>query len=98
MINVLPADDPRRKFKYRVVLLGNQVKDQDMADAIFHDLGNSPATFEAVLKDGRFKLPMLSRLTFRLTLKVLPCGRSSQGIVGRKMEAGTNSENPAPEW
>ena len=45
----LPADDPRRKFKYRVVLLGNQVKDQDqdMADAIFHDLGNSPATCEA---------------------------------------------------
>lgn len=23
----LPADDPRRKFNYRVVLLGNQVKD-----------------------------------------------------------------------
>ena len=30
-----------------MVLLGNQVKDQDMADAIVHDLGNGPATFEA---------------------------------------------------
>ena len=28
-------------------IVGNEVKDQDMADAIFHDLGNSPATFEA---------------------------------------------------
>ena len=82
----LPADNPQTKFKYRVVLLGNQVKDQDMADAIFHDLGNSLATFEAsrwadfgVLKDGRFKLPTLSKLTSRLALKVLPCGWSSQG-------------------
>ena len=45
--NRLPAHNPRRKFKCRVVLLGNQVKDQDMADAVFHDLGNSPATFKA---------------------------------------------------
>ena len=43
----LPADDPRRKFKYRVVLLGNQVNGQDMADTMFRDLGSSPATFEA---------------------------------------------------
>ena len=56
----LPADDPRRKFKYRVVLLGNSL-----------------ATFEASrwadLKDERSKLPMLPRLTSRLTL---PCGWS----------------------
>ena len=33
----LPADNPK----------GNSRKDQDMADAISHDLSNSPATFEA---------------------------------------------------
>ena len=43
----LPEDDERRKFKYRVAVLGNQVKNQDMGTALFHDLGNTPATFEA---------------------------------------------------
>ena len=40
-------DDPARKFKGRGVLLGDQVKDQNMEAALFQDLGNSPATFDA---------------------------------------------------
>ena len=43
----LPEDDPRRKFKGRGVLLGNQVKNQHWEAAFFQDLGNSPASFEA---------------------------------------------------
>ena len=43
----LPKDDPRRKFKGRAVLLGNKVTNQNIEAAIFQDLGNSPATFEA---------------------------------------------------
>ena len=43
----LPKDDPRRKFKGRGVLLGNQVKNENFEAALFQDLGNSPATFEA---------------------------------------------------
>lgn len=43
----LPKDDPRRKFKGRGVLLGNQVKNQYREAAFFQDLGNSPASFEA---------------------------------------------------
>jgi len=43
----LPKGDPKRKFKGRGVLLGNQVKNQHWEAAFFQDLGNSPATFEA---------------------------------------------------
>ena len=43
----LPDDDPKRKFKGRGVLLGDQVKNQNFEAALFQDLGNSPATFEA---------------------------------------------------
>ena len=43
----LKEDDPARKFKGRGVLLGDQVKDQNMEAALFQDLGNSPATFDA---------------------------------------------------
>ena len=43
----LKEDDPARKFKDRGVLLGDQVKDQNMEAALFQDLGNSPATFDA---------------------------------------------------
>eukprot|EP00435_Cladocopium_sp_Y103_P040038 s2308_g10.t2 len=43
----LPKGDPRRKFKGRGVLLGNQVKNQYREAAFFQDLGNSPASFEA---------------------------------------------------
>ena len=38
----LKEDDPARKFKGRGVLLGDQVKDQNMEAALFQDLGNSP--------------------------------------------------------
>ncbi|CAE7949193.1 unnamed protein product [Symbiodinium sp. KB8] len=43
----LKEDDPARKFKGRGVLLGDQVKDQNMEAALFQDLGISPATFDA---------------------------------------------------
>ena len=43
----LKEDDPARKFKGRGVFLGDQVKDQNMEAALFQDLGNSPATFDA---------------------------------------------------
>lgn len=43
----LNKGDPRRKFKGRGVLLGNQVKNQFREAAFFQDLGNSPASFEA---------------------------------------------------
>ena len=43
----LPKRDKKRKFKGRGVLLGDQVKTQNFEAALFQDLGNSPATFEA---------------------------------------------------
>ena len=43
----LPVGDPKRKFKGRGVLLGNQVKNQSFEAAMFQDLGNAPASFEA---------------------------------------------------
>ena len=43
----LPASDPRRKYKGRVVFGGNDVRDQNAEAALFQDLGSSPATMEA---------------------------------------------------
>ena len=43
----LPVGDPKRKFKGRGVLLGNQVTNQSFEAAMFQDLDNSPASFEA---------------------------------------------------
>ena len=43
----LPENDPRRKFKYRVVFQGNWVIDQDWQDAIFQNLGSAPASMDA---------------------------------------------------
>ena len=43
----LPKEDKRRKFKGRGVLLGNQVKNQNLEAAFFQGLGNSPASFES---------------------------------------------------
>ena len=43
----LLEEDPRRKYKGRGVVLGNQIKNQTSDAALFQDLGNSPATFEA---------------------------------------------------
>ena len=43
----LKEDDPARKFKGRGVLLGDQVKDQSMEAALFQDLRDSSATFDA---------------------------------------------------
>ena len=42
----LSEEDPRRKYKGRGVVLGNQIKNQTSDAALFQDLGNSPATFE----------------------------------------------------
>ena len=43
----LPEDDPRRKYKGRAVLGGDQVRDEEGNGAIFRDLGSCPATMEA---------------------------------------------------
>ena len=43
----LPPDDPRRKFKGRTVLQGNNVCDQDSDHALFPELGSSRASMEA---------------------------------------------------
>ena len=43
----LPEGHPLRKFKGRVVFLGDQVRNQDFEAAIFQDLGSAPATMEA---------------------------------------------------
>ena len=43
----LAIDDPKRKFKYRVVFQGNQVHTQNFEVAMFQDLGSSPASMEA---------------------------------------------------
>ena len=43
----LSEEDPRRKHKSRGVVLGNQIKNQTSDAALFQDVGNSPATFEA---------------------------------------------------
>ena len=43
----LLADDPRRKYKGRVVFQGNNVVNQNWEAAMFQDLGNAPATMEA---------------------------------------------------
>ena len=43
----LAKNDPRRKYKYRVVFQGNNVTTQSWEIAIFQDLGSSPACMEA---------------------------------------------------
>jgi len=43
----LPAGDPGRKFKGRVVFQGNNVRDQSWDTAMFQDLGSSLASMEA---------------------------------------------------
>ena len=43
----LSEEDPRRKDKGRGVVRWNQIKNQASDAALFQDLGNSPATFEA---------------------------------------------------
>ena len=43
----LPAGDPARKFKGRVVFQGNRVKDENYDIAMFSDLSSSPASMEA---------------------------------------------------
>ena len=62
----LKEDDPARKFKGRSVLLGHQVKDQNMEAALFQDLGNSPATFDASRRADYYGcLPVYPVMTFR---------------------------------
>lgn len=43
----LPKGDERRKYKYSFAFQGNNVIDQNLETAIFHDLGSSPASMEA---------------------------------------------------
>ena len=43
----LDESDPRRKYKYRVVLQGNNVHTANWESAIFQGLGSSPASMDA---------------------------------------------------
>ena len=43
----LAPDNPKRKYKGRVVFQGNRVTNQNWEAAIFQDLGSSPATMDA---------------------------------------------------
>ena len=42
-----PEGDERRRWKYRVVFQGNNVRDQDWKTALFTDMQSTPATLEA---------------------------------------------------
>ena len=42
-----PEGDPRRKFKYRIVFRGNDVKDQNWDVALFQEMASTPTTLEA---------------------------------------------------
>jgi len=52
----LPAGDPNRKFKGRVVLQGNHVKDEYYDHAIFAELSSCPSTMEAAKSGDAFGL------------------------------------------
>ena len=39
--------DPRKKMKYRVVLRGNDIKDQSFEVALFQEMATTPTTLEA---------------------------------------------------
>ena len=43
----LPESDPSRRYKYRVVFLGDRVRTQFFEQAAFNDQGSSPAIIEA---------------------------------------------------
>ncbi len=43
----LPLENKSRKYKGRVVFQGNRVVNQNWDVAVFHDMGNSPATMDA---------------------------------------------------
>ena len=43
----MPEGHALRKYKGRVVFLGNRVQDENWEAAIFQDLGSSPATMQA---------------------------------------------------
>ena len=43
----LPKDDPRRKFKYRVVFQGNQVVAQNWEMSVFQDMGSNPYSMQS---------------------------------------------------
>jgi hypothetical protein len=43
----LPMEHPNRKYKGRVVFLGNRVSNQDLEAATFADMGNAPANLES---------------------------------------------------
>ena len=54
----LAPNDPRRKFKGRVVFQGNQVKDQNWNTAMFQELSSCPAAMEAAkAADGYGLIP-----------------------------------------
>jgi hypothetical protein len=52
----LPEGHPGRKFKGRVVFMGNQVRDEENNVAIFNELSSAPATMEAAKAADTYSL------------------------------------------
>ena len=103
----LKEDDPARKFKGRGVLLGDQVKDQNMEAALFQDLGNSPATFDAprvgqitmgVYLDMTCRWRMRSRHIFRPNCQEFPVGLNYPTRHGIPLLIVTNSAVQYVVW
>ena len=77
----MPVGDPKRKFKGRGVLLGNQVKNQSFEAAMFQDLKNSPASlkprvgriFWVVMMAGMCRWPTAVQAYIQATLRGTPC-------------------------
>ena len=46
----IPPNDPRIKYKYRVVFRGNDVRDQNFDVALFQDMGSSASTMTKILQ------------------------------------------------
>ena len=46
----LAEGDPGRKYKGRVVILGDRVRDQHVRVAVFEEMQSNPATMEAANK------------------------------------------------
>ena len=71
----LEENDPGRKYKGRVVFLGDRVKDQDGRTAVFEEMSSSPAALEAgklcdffgLLSAGGFSGPSEAGKQFVLT-------------------------------
>ena len=61
----LPVGHPNRKYKGRVVFLGNRVTNQDFEGATFAELGNAPANLESGRLPTHMDVPVATLLSMR---------------------------------